>query len=73
MLFTNLTRSNEIGANSYLLDFEADGRMVLDAGMHPRDEGMSGLPRLSPQEAEREAWQSLARIILSSSEFVYVD
>ena len=46
MIFTNLTRSNEIGANSYLLDFGADGRVVLDAGMHPREEGMSGLPRL---------------------------
>jgi Protein of unknown function (DUF1553)/Protein of unknown function (DUF1549)/Planctomycete cytochrome C len=28
---------------------------------------------LTAGEAEREAWQSLARIILSSSEFVYVD
>jgi Cft2 family RNA processing exonuclease len=46
MLFTNLTRSNEIGANSYLLDFGPDGRVVLDAGMHPRAEGMGGLPRL---------------------------
>ena len=26
MIFTNLTRANEIGANSYLLDFEGDGR-----------------------------------------------
>jgi Cft2 family RNA processing exonuclease len=46
MLFTNLTRANEIGANSYLLDFGADGRLVLDAGMHPRGEGVAGLPRL---------------------------
>ena len=42
MIFTNLTRGNEIGANSYLLDFEADGRIVLDAGMHPRGETVSG-------------------------------
>ena len=28
---------------------------------------------LTAAEAEREAWTSLARIILSSSEFVYVD
>jgi hypothetical protein len=28
---------------------------------------------LTAGEAEREAWQSMARIILSSSEFVYVD
>ena len=46
MFFTNLTRANEIGANSYLLDFGADGRVVLDAGMHPRAEGVGGLPRL---------------------------
>ena len=46
MIFTNLTRANEIGANSYLLDFEGDGRLVLDAGMHPRSEGIGGLPRL---------------------------
>jgi len=46
MIFTNLTRTNEIGANSYLLDFEGDGRIVLDAGMHPRGEGLAGLPWL---------------------------
>ena len=46
MIFTNLTRANEIGANSYLLDFGPDGRIVLDAGMHPRGEGIGGLPRL---------------------------
>lgn len=46
MTLTNLTRANEIGANSYLLDFGADGRVVLDAGMHPRAEGSQGLPRL---------------------------
>jgi Cft2 family RNA processing exonuclease len=46
MIFTNLTRANEIGANCYLLDFGPDGRVVLDAGMHPRTEGSGGLPRL---------------------------
>jgi Cft2 family RNA processing exonuclease len=46
MIFTNLTRANEIGANSYLLDFDGDGRLVIDAGMHPRGEGVDGLPRL---------------------------
>jgi Cft2 family RNA processing exonuclease len=46
MILTNLTRANEIGANSYLLDFEGDGRIVLDAGMHPRGEGVQGLPQL---------------------------
>jgi Cft2 family RNA processing exonuclease len=46
MIFTNLARGNEIGANSYLLDFEGDGRIVLDAGMHPRAEGAESLPLL---------------------------
>ena len=43
MILTNLTRANEIGANSYLLDFEGDGRVVLDAGMHPRGEGIGDM------------------------------
>jgi len=43
MIFTNLSRRNEIGANSYLL--EADGRrIVLDSGMHPKEEGFDALP-----------------------------
>lgn len=46
MEFTNLTRANEIGANSYLLDFGDDGRLVLDAGMHPRLDGPEALPNL---------------------------
>ncbi|MES2308538.1 MAG: MBL fold metallo-hydrolase, partial [Verrucomicrobiota bacterium] len=44
MFFTNLTRANEIGANSYWLDFGVDGSVVLDSGMHPRIEGYSGTP-----------------------------
>jgi len=46
VLFTNLTRGNEIGANSYLLDFGDDGRVVLDAGMHPQHDGAKALPDL---------------------------
>lgn len=46
MTFTNLTRANEIGANSYLLDFGDDGRVVLDAGMHPQHDGAAALPDL---------------------------
>ncbi|MDX6765402.1 MAG: MBL fold metallo-hydrolase [Candidatus Methylacidiphilales bacterium] len=43
--FLNLTRGNEIGANSYYL--EADGRgVVFDAGMHPKAEGSLALPNL---------------------------
>lgn len=43
MEFVSLTRAVEIGANSYLL--RSRGRtLVLDAGMHPRQEGAAGLP-----------------------------
>ncbi len=45
MLFTNLTRANEIGANCYLLDF-GGAKVVLDAGMHPRQDGDQALPQL---------------------------
>lgn len=60
MIFTNLTRANEIGANCYLLDFEADGRIVLDAGMHPRSEGLHGLPQL-----EKLKFDSVKTILVS--------
>lgn len=42
--FTNLTRANEIGANSYLLEFDGEGRIILDAGLHPRREGEEATP-----------------------------
>jgi Cft2 family RNA processing exonuclease len=43
MIFTNLTRAPEIGANCYLL--EAGGeRLLLDAGMHPREAGEAATP-----------------------------
>lgn len=46
MKFTNLTRAEEIGANCYLL--EASGsRLLLDAGMHPREVGVSSTPDFS--------------------------
>lgn len=60
MILTNLTRANEIGANSYLLDFGADGRIVLDAGMHPRAEGSQGLPQL-----EKLKFDSVETILVS--------
>src|SRR5580692_12662336 len=60
MILTNLTRANEIGANSYLLDFGPDGRVVLDAGMHPRAEGLLGLPQL-----EKLAFDSVGAILVS--------
>jgi Cft2 family RNA processing exonuclease len=41
--FINLTRQTEIGANSYYI--EVDGhRLVLDCGMHPKNEGDEALP-----------------------------
>ncbi|CAB4244589.1 Predicted exonuclease of the beta-lactamase fold involved in RNA processing [Methylacidimicrobium sp. AP8] len=44
--FTNLTRANEIGANCYLLEFDGEARVILDAGMHPRKEGEEATPNL---------------------------
>jgi Cft2 family RNA processing exonuclease len=44
--FTNLTQANEIGANSYLLDFGSGSSVILDAGMSPRAEGIEALPKI---------------------------
>src|SRR3954463_12046157 len=41
--FINLPRRTEIGATSYYLEIEGHG-LVLDCGMHPRDEGEEALP-----------------------------
>ncbi len=46
MKFTNLTRAEEIGANCYLLD-AAGSRLLLDAGMHPRELGHPATPNFS--------------------------
>lgn len=44
MIFKSICRDVGIGANSYLL--EADGvRIILDAGMHPKEEGLTAQPR----------------------------
>jgi len=43
MRFINLTRQNEIGANSYFL--EINGRkIILDAGLHPKKLGEEAIP-----------------------------
>lgn len=42
--FTLLNRSTEIGANSYLLEV-GETRIVLDAGMHPKEVGNTSIPR----------------------------
>jgi Cft2 family RNA processing exonuclease len=41
--FINLTHRTEIGANSYYLE-AAGQRLVLDCGMHPKEEGEEALP-----------------------------
>ncbi len=43
MRFINLTRKTEIGANSYYLE-SGDHRLVLDCGMHPKNQGEEALP-----------------------------
>ena len=44
--FQNLTRTQEIGANSYLLD-DGRSRILLDSGMHPKGKGFDALPDFS--------------------------
>ncbi len=41
--FTNLSESTDIGSNSYLLRW-GRSRIVLDAGMHPKKEGLAAIP-----------------------------
>lgn len=43
--FRSLARDVEIGANSYLLDFDGT-RVLLDAGMHPKREAGEAIPQL---------------------------
>ncbi|HKM58462.1 MAG TPA: MBL fold metallo-hydrolase [Chthoniobacterales bacterium] len=43
MRFINLTRQTEIGANSYFLELGGK-KLVLDAGLHPKQEGEAALP-----------------------------
>jgi len=43
MIFKSLCRHAGIGANSYLLETR-QSRVVLDAGMHPKHEGMEAVP-----------------------------
>ena len=43
MRFINLTRQNEIGANSYFLEIQGR-KIILDAGLHPKKLGEEALP-----------------------------
>jgi Cft2 family RNA processing exonuclease len=64
--FINLTRRTEIGANSYY--FEAAGqRLVLDCGMHPKEEGEDALPNFRAL-GERE----LDAVIVSHSHLDHI-
>jgi len=49
MIFRSLCPAPEIGANSYLLD-TGKSRIVLDAGMHPKREGLDATPRFDQIE-----------------------
>ena len=60
-IFTKLTRADEIGANCYLLEI-AGARIVLDSGMHPKEEGPAAIPRF-----EDLAPDSVDAIIISHS------
>jgi Cft2 family RNA processing exonuclease len=65
-IFTKLTRSDEIGANCYLL--ELDGvRIILDAGMHPKEDGKAATPRY-----EDLAHDSVDAIVVSHSHLDHV-
>ena len=67
MLFTNLTRRIEIGANCYALQFAGGKTVVLDSGMHPKQEGEQALPDFA-----RLADDSVDAIVLSHSHHDHV-
>lgn len=49
MRFRSLCPAPEIGANCYLLD-TGNSRIILDAGMHPKREGLDATPRFNELE-----------------------
>ena len=52
LFLTNLTRHTEIGANCYFLQF-GEKNIVLDCGMHPKEEGLQAAPNLSLIRGEK--------------------
>jgi Cft2 family RNA processing exonuclease len=46
MRITNLNTDTSIGASSWFVEFEGH-RLLLDAGMHPKREGLASLPQFS--------------------------
>jgi len=61
MIFQHLARYNEIGANCYLID-TGSSKILLDAGLHPKQEGLDAIPALDEIEDN-----SIDAIILSHS------
>ncbi|CAN5461786.1 MBL fold metallo-hydrolase [soil metagenome] len=66
MFFQKLTRRNEIGANSYLLDLDGT-RAVVDCGAHPKEDGYEALPDFGLVE-----YDSLDAIFISHSHLDHV-
>lgn len=66
MKFINLTRRTEIGANCYYLGSGAEG-VVLDCGMHPKEEGEMALPLLT-----RLAGRPVSAILLSHAHLDHI-
>lgn len=66
MKFTNLSRGNEIGSNSYLIEC-AGTRVVLDSGMHPKRDGMDSAPDIDSLDGK-----ALDAIIVSHSHLDHV-
>ncbi len=66
MLFQNLNRRAEIGANSYLITL-GDTRIVLDAGMHPKETGHDALPAF-----DRLEYDSVDAIIITHAHLDHV-
>ena len=64
--FTLLNRTTEIGANCYLLEI-GDTRIVLDAGMHPKERGPASIPRYADLP-----YDSLDAIIITHSHLDHV-
>lgn len=64
--FTLLNRANEIGANSYLVEI-GDCRIVLDAGMHPKQTGSDGIPQF-----EQLRHDSIDAIVVTHSHLDHV-
>ncbi len=56
MTFTSLLRRSEIGANSYLVELGGK-RIILDSGMHPKEEGLDSLP--AHHELEKNSIDSI--------------